>query len=263
MATGSTRLRRPVHLLRLFLRETAGPNRTPGRNRRLATLLALTAGMLNSVGFISVGMYTSHMTGITATVADQVVLGNLRLLGMGLLAIATFVFGAMVCAVVFNWARRRRLSSRFAIILVLEALLVLSFGALADLLRWEHRAWVFLPVLCFTMGLQNAIITKISAAQIRTTHVTGMVTDIGIELGKWLYRPRRRDLDPVIADRDKLALLVLLVGVFFVGGVVGVLGFRWIGFRTMVVPALVLLVAAWWPVWSDLQARSPGAPPPT
>lgn len=254
MGTGSTRLERPLRLLGLFLRETAGPNRTPGRNRRLATLLALTAGMLNSVGFISVGIYTSHMTGITAMVADQVVLGDLRLLTMGGLAIITFVLGAMACAVLFNWARRRRLRSRFAIILVLEALLVLGFGAVADLLTWEHRAWVFLPVLCFTMGLQNAIITKISAAQIRTTHVTGMVTDIGIELGKLLYRPRHRQLDPVVADTTKLALLALLVAVFFAGGVIGVLGFRWIGFRTMVLPALVLLVAAWWPLWADLRS---------
>lgn len=254
----SLRARRPLLLAQRFLRETAGPDRTPGRNRRLASLLALTAGMLNSVGFISVGIYTSHMTGITAMVADQVVLGDLRLLLMGCLAIATFLLGAMVCAILFNWARRRHLRSRFAIILVLEALLVLAFGAVADLLAWQHRAWVFLPVLCFTMGLQNAIITKISAAQIRTTHVTGMVTDIGIELGKLSYRPRRRDLDPVVADTAKLGLLALLVVVFFAGGVIGVLGYGWIGFRCLVVPALVLLIAAWWPVWGDLRGASRG-----
>ncbi|MFX4396989.1 YoaK family protein, partial [Acinetobacter baumannii] len=48
-------------------------------------------------------------------------------------------------------------------------------------------AVVAVPLLCFIMGLQNAIITKVSQARIRTTHVTGITTDIGIELGKLAY----------------------------------------------------------------------------
>ena len=45
-------------------------------------------------------------------------------------------------------------------------------------------------VLCYIMGLQNAVITKISNAEIRTTHITGLVTDLGIEIGKMLYLNR-------------------------------------------------------------------------
>jgi len=70
-------------------------------------------------------------------------------------------------------------------VLVAESVLILIFGLLAGQLTWIHRDWVYVAVLCFTMGLQNAIITKISKAQIRTTHVTGMITDIGIELARW------------------------------------------------------------------------------
>ncbi|WP_164176991.1 DUF1275 family protein, partial [Streptococcus pneumoniae] len=75
-------------------------------------------------------------------------------------------------------------------------------------------------------GLQNAIITKVSQARIRTTHVTGIVTDIGIELGKLIYwnRSRGEGLDMVRADRDKLRLLGALLAAFFAGGVLGALG---------------------------------------
>ena len=55
------------------------------------------------------------------------------------------------------------------------------------------REWLLVAALGFVMGQQNALITKVSDATIRTTHVTGMVTDIGIELGTGLYRNRLVD----------------------------------------------------------------------
>ena len=77
------------------------------------------------------------------------------------------------------------------------------------------------------MGLQNAVITKISRAEIRTTHVTGLVTDIGIELGKLVYiNPREAGRDPVLANRQKLRIHTVLVSCFFVGGFAGALGFK-------------------------------------
>jgi uncharacterized membrane protein YoaK (UPF0700 family) len=113
-------------------------------------------------------------------------------------------------------------------------------------------------LLCFTMGLQNAIITKISQAEIRTTHVTGMVTDIGIELGKALYWNRRRgdELTAVRADMEKLWLLVSLVGLFFIGGVTGAIGFKRVGFLATLPLAVVLLMLAIVPVLDDVRERS-------
>ncbi|WP_121254549.1 YoaK family protein [Nocardioides ferulae] len=239
--------------LREYLLTVAGPDRSRRHNLQLAGLLALIAGVLNSVGFVAVAVYTSHMTGVTATIADHLVLGGAAAIGIGVLAVVSFVCGAMACAIVFNWGRRRGLRSRYANVLVVEAWLVLLFGLLAEQLRWEHRNLVFVAVLCFTMGLQNAVITKISDAQIRTTHVTGMVTDIGIELGKLAYRPRTPGLPPVEADLRKLGMLAMLVGLFFTGGVVGAFGYLQIGFPVVIPLALVLLAAASAPVAADLR----------
>ena len=121
-----------------------------------------------------------------------------------------------------NFSRRRRLHSQYALPLALEAGLLLLFGILGAQLMSVPGFFVPLTVvlLCFIMGLQNAIITKLSNAEVRTTHITGMVTDIGIELGRLIYFNRNRDgeLPPVRANRERLRINALLVGSFFIGG---------------------------------------------
>ncbi|MFC7608645.1 YoaK family protein [Teichococcus aestuarii] len=103
------------------------------------------------------------------------------------------------------------------------------------------------PLLCFLMGLQNATITKISGARMRTTHVTGIVTDIGVELGRLLYWNRAGTLEGrpfVRADRAKLRLLLGLLGGFFLGGVAGAAGFLVLGFAFCLPVAALLLLTA-------------------
>lgn len=235
-----------------FLQTAAAAERTDRRNRQLAQLLALVAGILNSVGFVAVALYTSHMTGLTAMLADALILDQPRIIVMAGIAIVAFVIGAMTCAIVFNWGRRREHQGRYATVLLIEGGAMLAFGALVHDVTWVHRDLLSIAVLCFTMGLQNAIITKISKAQIRTTHITGMVTDIGIELGKLLYRNRLAGADPVRADLDKLWLLTSLVGLFFIGGVLGAAGYLAFGFYVLVPLACVLLIVAAWPTLLDL-----------
>jgi uncharacterized membrane protein YoaK (UPF0700 family) len=84
-------------------------------------------------------------------------------------------------------------------------------------------------------GLQNAMATHYSGAVIRTTHVTGIITDLGIAVGLKLRG------EPIEARRAGL-LLVLLAG-FFTGGILGSLGYTWIGFDTLLFPAVLTGVA--------------------
>jgi uncharacterized membrane protein YoaK (UPF0700 family) len=109
-------------------------------------------------------------------------------------------------------------------------------------------------LLCFIMGLQNAVVTKLSNAVIRTTHMTGIVTDLGIEFGKLVYWNRDRDVpNPVRADRDRIAVLSGLLGSFLVGAVVGAFGFSWVGYVFTVPLAVLLAVLAGVPLWDDLR----------
>lgn len=243
--------------------ELAGPARSQRMNRHLAYHLAWTAGVLNSVGFVAVGFYTSHMTGITASVADQLVLGGWLVVGMGVLALTTFVLGAMTSALQFHWARRRDRwhDRRFALVLLTEAVLVLLIGALTDLVPGPERQWPLVAALGFVMGLQNALITKVSDATIRTTHVTGMVTDIGIELGKGVYRNRLDGASPVRADLDRLRMHATLVLLFFLGGVMGAVGYLAVGVVVLLVPAALLLTIAVPPLLTEpTEPTAPAAP---
>jgi uncharacterized membrane protein YoaK (UPF0700 family) len=136
---------------------------------------------------------------------------------------------------------------------MLEAALLLVFGLFGASLDLLQPVLVPLTVvlLCFIMGLQNAVITKISQARIRTTHVTGLVTDLGIELGKLLFVNRRPGVPPVRADRQRLRVHLQLIACFLGGGVVGALGFRHLGYFSTVPLAALLLVLVLRPALDD------------
>jgi uncharacterized membrane protein YoaK (UPF0700 family) len=243
----------------LYLRGLTGKERSQRANRHLALFLAFIAGATNAGGYVAVKQHTSHMSGVVASMADNLAVGKVELVFAGLSALLSFLFGAACTAILVNWGRRRRLQSEYALPLMLEAALLLGFGILGHHLqsqRWPFVSLIIL-LLCFTMGLQNAIITKISKAEIRTTHVTGLVTDIGIEFGKMLFRNGSSSYpeEPLVrADMKKLWLLVSLVSLFFIGGLTGGLGFKYIGFASTFPMATVLVVLAFMPILDDLRA---------
>jgi uncharacterized membrane protein YoaK (UPF0700 family) len=171
----------------------------------------------------------------------------------------SFLIGAATSAILVNFARRRHLRSQYALPLLLEAALLLLFGVVGARLAEIQGIFVSVTVmlLCFMMGLQNAVITKVSRSEIRTTHVTGLVTDIGIELGKLVYWNRFQP-DPslhVVADRGRLLVLSLLVLAFLAGGIVGAVGFQRLGYAMTLPLAFILVVVASVPAIDDLRAH--------
>ena len=178
-----------------YARRLAGRKRTPQANRHLGLMLAFVAGAINAGGFLAVQQYTSHMTGIVSSMADNLVLGayDLVLGGAG-------------------------------------------------------------GLLCFIMGLQNAVITKLSQSEIRTTHNTGIVTDIGIELGKLVYwnRSPLPEARRVRVNRPRLVLLSLLALSFFLGGLSGAYGFKQFGYLATLPLAALLVLLASGPALDDL-----------
>ena len=240
------------------IRSVAASERTGAADTLLGMALTFIAGAINAGGFLAVGHYTSHMSGILSAMADNLALGALGTVLLGLAAFLPFMVGAGCSAILINWGRRHRLGSLYAMPLMLEAALLFGFGILGWLAYPSPGfAAAAVPLLCFIMGLQNATITKISGARMRTTHVTGIVTDIGIELGKLVYWNRDRSLAEIVrADREKLRLLVLLLASFFVGGVTGAIGFSQIGFLFSLPFAALLLLLAGPPLVEDVFAHA-------
>ena len=238
-----------------YVRQLTGRVRTPDANRHLGFALAFVAGAINAGGFLAVAQYTSHMTGIVSAIADDLVLREYGLVLAGLGGLLSFLTGAACSAIMINYSRGRKLHGEYALPLLLEACLLLCFGLLGARLSEIQGLFVPLTVmlLCFIMGLQNAIITKLSHGEVRTTHLTGVITDIGIELGKLIYWNRGRAADQqVSADRDRLRVLLSLTVCFLGGGVAGALGFKHVGYVSTLPLAALLVALALIPALDDL-----------
>ena len=230
-------------------------HRNADANLRLGCTLAAIAGATNAGGFLAVGEYTSHMSGILSSIADNLVLAQLQLALASVALISSFLGGSMTTAWIVNWSQRREMRSAYARPLFLEALLLLIFGLFGAAISAYGSHFVPLTVLllCFIMGLQNAVITKVSHSEIRTTHVTGLLTDLGIELGKVFYYNYSDLPKRVVTNRRKLRIHSLLIASFFGGALAGALGFKFVGYISTLPLAMVLLALSWGPIVDDMR----------
>ncbi|MFM9889247.1 MAG: YoaK family protein [Rickettsiales bacterium] len=236
-----------------LLRNATARERTKRADLQLGVILAFIAGAINAGGFLAVGRYTSHMTGIVSSIGPALKDHDYAVAKMAALFVGAFITGAGVSSVIVNVARARHYHSEFASALMLEALLLLLFGVSATGLFPAATLSLTgtIVLLCFLMGLQNALISKISHSTIRTTHVTGIATDIGVELGRRLYRACSHTHVPVHAERLNIPLFLMLA--FLAGSIAGAFAFPELGFVTTIPLALLLVLLAAPPILKDLR----------
>jgi uncharacterized membrane protein YoaK (UPF0700 family) len=219
-----------------------GNDRNDAIDLRLASLLAAIAGALNAAAFYAVGFFSANMTGNVSTLSDNLALGHWPTALFYLVILLTFIAGAASSALLIAGGQRRGVPGIYAYGILLEAVLLAGLGA-ADL--WLLKSWgvpVMVLGLAFLMGLQNAVATRISGARVRTTHVSGMATDLGIELATALDLMRGRETGSEMAqNRAKLRLHLYTIGSFLLGGVAGVLAYRAIDGWLLIVSAAILL----------------------
>lgn len=237
-----------------------GSDRGQLLNRQLAWSMAFIAGAINAGGYLAVKTYTSHVSGTVSKMADEFALGHVRLAWGAVEVLVCFVLGAFSAASLINLGRRLKFKGPYALSLMIEAVLMLLFGLMGAHLNHLHE--LFQPVtvilLSFIMGMHNSVVTNISNAEVRTTHMTGNATDFGIELSRLLYPNvfNRSGVDPIRANRGRLKLHGLLLVSFFSGGVVGAVGFRHVGYKVTVFFAAFLFLLAIRPLIHDLRVRA-------
>lgn len=191
-----------------------------------AFVLALVAGMVNAVGFLAFGHQAiTHLTGTTTLLG--VAAAQLRpALAMELLLfIASFLIGAAVSGALVRDSTLR-LGRRYGVALMLESLLLLLS---VPLLR-EHST-LGICLASAACGLQNAMASTYSGHVLRTTHLSGIITDLGIMLGQRL-RGLRAD-----ARRRNLYLLICLG--YLAGACAGAGGFQRVGENVLLLPAVL------------------------
>ncbi|GBQ22718.1 hypothetical protein AA0472_0859 [Acetobacter estunensis NRIC 0472] len=226
-----------------------GDERDSTADLKLGCSLSAVAGSINVAGFLAVGFYSANMTGNVSIIASALEQGKIEDVLLVAALIGTFVLGAFLATVLMNAGRRRELRSIHAWSIMLEAGLLAALGVFVIIHPQENTQPVMVYGFSFLMGLQNATVTRISNARVRTTHVTGLLTDIGTELADWLggrFVPldskERRD------SREKLRLHAAIVLSFVIGGTIGAVFYtRWHGyflvFVALFLAALVIVGA--------------------
>jgi uncharacterized membrane protein YoaK (UPF0700 family) len=238
----------PKHQLRLpktirqILREALlmfrqGKPRAFIHNLRLASMLSFVAGIVNISGVLSIQTLTTNVTGHFAFFAEEFVKGDYTTAVAYIRFIFAFLFGAFSCNFCVEVMLKKKLAWPHATPIIIEVM-ILSAVAVTVSGRVNDQ-WIACSLL-FAMGLQNALVTKVSQATVRTTHLTGLFTDLGIEVSQlFFYREttERRKLS------SSIYLRLAIIGFFFLGCVLGGFLFNDLQLYTLFFAATVLVIA--------------------
>lgn len=224
---------------------------------RLAVSLSWVGGFVNVITFLECAqLFTSHLTGAVTLLGLDVWAQRWGAAFLVIEVCAAFFAGAMSSSLLAELARRRGWGSRYVVPIALEAALLGLVCLLLELGWGLPRLAVGLAA--FAMGLQNGTITQVSGAVVRSTHITGVVTDLGVEsVQAWLWwRDPVRRTRPVDAWtlwrastwHPRLARLVLLAGLlssFTAGVLMGVAGHELAPRVALLLPVVFLLHLVW------------------
>jgi uncharacterized membrane protein YoaK (UPF0700 family) len=196
-----------------------------------AWALSFVAGSVNVVGFLGFDhQAVTHLTGTTSMLSAAVADLDWRQILHFLAVLGSFVGGTVVSGILIQDSTLK-LGRRYGAGLLLESILL--FASVPLLSRHNSSGLYLAACAC---GLQNAMVSTYSGAVVRTTHVSGMFTDLGISLGHTL-----RGL-PI--DTRRLKLCVLVITGFATGGVAGALAFHHLAYAALLLPATLTGLAA-------------------
>jgi uncharacterized membrane protein YoaK (UPF0700 family) len=203
-----------------------------------ACITACTAGMTNIAGMMACFNFTANLTGHATNIAQHLIAGNYYEMFLVLGWLLMFLVGAALAHFLIRSYESINLHFAQALPLLIELCLLLGVGIYGSLFHGysENEAVLLTFVLLLAMGIQNSAVNTISEGKIKTSHLTGLFTDLGSELSEWIHpktgQPR------ALAIKIRLRLLIL---VFYVlGAVAAGWLFTRFGFFTFYVIAVVL-----------------------
>ena len=258
----------------MFSRE--GAARTEQQNRLVAGCLAAVGGFVNSSGFVLVGTFTSHVTGNVGRLANDLAQNQYAAAIGALGMIVAFFAGAFAASMIVEshfWGGH--VSRAYAYALAVEAALLIAFTLISDPGTHAHPRVrdAEALLLCSAMGMQNSLVTRLSGAVVRTTHLTGVVTDLGIEAARWFrfwrLRVSKATRVRLIFGRNsperpslaKFRLLSTIVAAFLAGASLGALSAISLHHWAMIIAALAVAVCSAYAALTRPLERSDATPP--
>ncbi|WP_374073489.1 YoaK family protein [Bdellovibrio bacteriovorus] len=213
--------------------------------------MAFQAGLLNIGGFMACHRFVSHVTGFATFFGYEVSQGD-ELHAWGMLVVPLFfLFGAMLSGQLVDLRLKLHKKPKYYIAFGLVFLLTLVvfaggllgyFGIFGEPLQSIH-GYVLLMLLCLICGTQNGTITTVSKSVIRTSHLTGITTDLGIGLIRIL---NHRKLGDHTENEWKATMMRLGIIFFFgFGSVLGGYAFSRFGYGGFLIPVLTSGILFW------------------
>lgn len=216
-----------------------GRERSFMQNLRLAVLLSFVGGIVNVSGFLALKLMTTNVTGYLSNFAQEVLTFNKTATLRTVLLLVSFFFGSFVSHVILQLQKVFWNKVYFTVPLILEAVLLSGVAYVeGDVLSQYPLEIAY--ILLFAMGLQNSLVTFISKAVVRTTHITGIVTDLGIETAKLLFSFRRQSIRRILLSH--IGLKVSIVLSFGLGGILAAFSFEYLHLKTLYIGVVVILL---------------------
>ena len=218
-----------------------GKNRTFIHNLRLATLLSFVAGTVNITGVLAVKTLTTNVTGHFAYFAEEFMLHKYTTAIVFFIFTIFFLIGSFTSNFLAEIVSKKNPELSHVIPIALE-ITVLSlvgfFGSQSDLSTFEGK-WITFAML-FAMGIQNSLVTNISNSTVRTTHLTGLFTDLGIELSQLFFYKKPEETKRL---KTNIYLRLSIITFFFIGCFSGGFAYRFLEMKTLFIGVFFLLIA--------------------
>lgn len=215
-----------------------GKNRTFIHNLKLASLLSFVAGIVNVSGFLAVQVLTTNVTGHFAFFSDEVAKSNPGAALLYLFYTLFFFTGAVVSGflveLALKWGRNRTM---YVIPVSIEIIILSVTGILNQNTVMQYPVFIACSLL-FSMGLQNALVTSISNSIVRTTHLTGLFTDLGIEVSQLLFYRKHQQNKRL---RRSIGLRLSIILFFFAGCIAGGLAYMRFGIASLLLASVTLV----------------------
>ncbi len=214
-------------------------------------LLSFSGGCINAGGFLATGRFVSHVTGFATLFGVDVVNGQIEA-AIGILSVPVFfLFGAFLAGLMIDRPIYLGRKPHFDWVMGLSALClftVAAAGALPQIGNFGdelslRKSYLLLALLCLASGFQNAAITSSSGSSVRTTHLTGLTTDLGIGLSRALTV--RSEKDRFSKEMWVNYLRIGSIAAFVTGSAIGAAIFLKHGYMGFILPALISVYAAW------------------
>lgn len=216
-----------------------GKSRTLAHNLKLASLLSFVAGTVNVSGLFAVHRLTTNVTGHFAFFADEMSQKHFGQALVYLLYILAFFLGAFCSNLLIEIMSNKNARLVNTIPVAIEITILMAIALMDPSMVGQH-ADAIACLLLFAMGLQNALVTSLSNAVVRTTHLTGLFTDLGIELSQVFFYTRPEQQQKL---RASIKLRLTIIFCFFLGGVAGGLGYMIAGNHILLLSVATLVAA--------------------